>query len=873
MDRNVPYPQGIPIFGSARPIHYEGEPILRSNNIVGAEPIGFFGIKSAPATSLVSQQVAMGASNRPPTSTPEVQSPAGVPANVSTSVQDTSIQRTIAASNIPSSLFQINNTPPGILGGTRSDLTVNYQPPGSKYFGPSSGILDVPTQEQANKAWIAEQAKKYSGGNKEAYSALTFGAGFAFGAGRLVKYATDNPVAAAGEFGKSIVLSPYLIPKSIYEFVGEIRKGSPLEAGTIAGEFGAGLLVGKAGSVAYSKFIAPKINPAKVEIGENTRTIGYKPETTQWFAEGYPFKIPTRTAVELSKAGAKVTTIDTVGNRPFANSKVAFSLGKTRISDVRPLILSGNFDFGTEVKSIFKESMTGKVSLQGTKAPVPKALFDTGLPKPAAIDKFGLRGPISKASDLFETAKYETGARLYRFWIPEQRGAPSFDYLMNTKWRLAKQAGIGGVKPDRIMAAQSLFRGYKTPVNYEALAYPRALKMTEQLKAAYLGRKPPTIGTAMRGVLKDIKVPAAIPTDYRGMLRGQVKGSFFERYRVKYSPNFGKAGFRPKPGPGGLSSLNEVFKIEPTNKGQSMVSVMQQPEYLRPRKPTSRAMMEPQSTLYSTTSKSKVNELGFEFVTVGGGLKTPTSEGTGFGLFGTSNMGSGLLGGMRTRTAQAMAEQFKRLPAGSRAKNLLDNSIRETSDRLKIGTGFGTGIVTTHAVLTPQRTYSGMIGKLKEETLQEQKQKETREQKQPTRQIEGPAVYTPIRPRSSTPPFGMLETPKEYRQKMLGRKRRAKVFDVLVRRRGLFGVKSPRPIELGSALRLGKRITEGTLAASFKLANRGYREVEDTSLKSAMPDLSRFYKSRREPGVVIQLPKFRLGSLGERWEIKRARRK
>jgi hypothetical protein len=90
-----------------------------------------------------------------------------------------------------------------------------------------------------------------------------------------------------------------------------------------------------------------------------------------------------------------------------------------------------------------------------------------------------------------------------------------------------------------------------------------------------------------------------------------------------------------------------------------------------------------------------------------------------------------------------------------------------------------------------------------------------------------------------------------------------------VRRKGKF--KTVRAgLSAEEAIKLGKEKTEGSLAASFKVVGAGGTAL---SIKEAAGSLGgRFRPAKKDSTTFVQKAAFRLSSLGEKREIRSARR-
>lgn len=91
-----------------------------------------------------------------------------------------------------------------------------------------------------------------------------------------------------------------------------------------------------------------------------------------------------------------------------------------------------------------------------------------------------------------------------------------------------------------------------------------------------------------------------------------------------------------------------------------------------------------------------------------------------------------------------------------------------------------------------------------------------------------------------------------------------KGFDVQVRVRGQFKKVNAQPLSEEQAVNLGALKVKGSAAASFKVI-----PTNRPAARTAFPkqNLKNFYKSKREAGVIIQAPRNRISSPGEKREI------
>lgn len=89
-------------------------------------------------------------------------------------------------------------------------------------------------------------------------------------------------------------------------------------------------------------------------------------------------------------------------------------------------------------------------------------------------------------------------------------------------------------------------------------------------------------------------------------------------------------------------------------------------------------------------------------------------------------------------------------------------------------------------------------------------------------------------------------------------------FDVFVRRFGKFSQVNKKPLKVEEAFMTGKNVVKGSAAASFKVTKLGQPVIDVP--KSLLPS-KEFRPSKREPGVFVQQPKFRISSAGELADI------
>ncbi len=119
---------------------------------------------------------------------------------------------------------------------------------------------------------------------------------------------------------------------------------------------------------------------------------------------------------------------------------------------------------------------------------------------------------------------------------------------------------------------------------------------------------------------------------------------------------------------------------------------------------------------------------------------------------------------------------------------------------------------------------------------------------------------------------------KEILEAALKKLRKSKSFDVFVKERGKFVKKNIKPLPQGKALKLGSRITDNTLAATFRV-RKTLKKTKQKDIKfNVDKKVFRTFKRRRGVKIPIQRTfierrKFRLNTPGERRQIKGAQRK
>jgi hypothetical protein len=149
-------------------------------------------------------------------------------------------------------------------------------------------------------------------------------------------------------------------------------------------------------------------------------------------------------------------------------------------------------------------------------------------------------------------------------------------------------------------------------------------------------------------------------------------------------------------------------------------------------------------------------------------------------------------------------------------------------------------------------------------------QKPISEQKQQQEQIQKPIQLTKQKQKANiitTPPPPIEPTKTRIHFPFggrLGEGKRKKRFFAKVRRRGKFITVGNYETEV-QAFSAGKKNVLQTLGASFKVVGEGGEGI------SAPKFDNRFYMSKREAGVIIQKREFRLGSMGEKKEIRQSK--
>jgi len=99
--------------------------------------------------------------------------------------------------------------------------------------------------------------------------------------------------------------------------------------------------------------------------------------------------------------------------------------------------------------------------------------------------------------------------------------------------------------------------------------------------------------------------------------------------------------------------------------------------------------------------------------------------------------------------------------------------------------------------------------------------------------------------------------PKFTLSKEKKKQSKSKLF---VKRKGKFELKGESE-DLGSLFKRGRDIIENTASASFKVVSESGKAV----LPNVLP--SKFTKSKRESGVLVQKREFRISTAGEKFEI------
>ena len=126
---------------------------------------------------------------------------------------------------------------------------------------------------------------------------------------------------------------------------------------------------------------------------------------------------------------------------------------------------------------------------------------------------------------------------------------------------------------------------------------------------------------------------------------------------------------------------------------------------------------------------------------------------------------------------------------------------------------------------------------------------------------------TPSPPPTPPPstPFAALF--KGSKRPDVGKLVNEKGFDVFVRRRGLFGKVTARPLLREEALKLGQREVAGTAARTFKLVPSEAAPVEERLPGRFDPRVFRAPKKEAERDVFVQKSRFAISSPGEKREI------
>ena len=230
------------------------------------------------------------------------------------------------------------------------------------------------------------------------------------------------------------------------------------------------------------------------------------------------------------------------------------------------------------------------------------------------------------------------------------------------------------------------------------------------------------------------------------------------------------------------------------------------------------------------------------------------------------------------KTLRAQQEEFNDLYEGVRAGAYSSSEFQDIvqSKRRPLKTlDFKAGDVTQEVrrLIETTRGVTVFKERLGEKAAEKEKQEELSRIALRTREVvrEKVAEKTRVtqRPRtdiiSRTTLRPRFDFPQVARQRQFAASAAARLFEVLVRRGGKFKVVSEVPLPFGKAVAFGARVVQNTLAATFKLRAAGFGAVEE----AREPTLLGF-KIRGEN--YIQLPRFRLGTLGEKFEIQAARR-
>lgn len=122
---------------------------------------------------------------------------------------------------------------------------------------------------------------------------------------------------------------------------------------------------------------------------------------------------------------------------------------------------------------------------------------------------------------------------------------------------------------------------------------------------------------------------------------------------------------------------------------------------------------------------------------------------------------------------------------------------------------------------------------------------------------------------SSTVDFGIPEVPVPHTTKFSREEKKRKgLYNVLVRRHGVFGIVNSQSLGASDALELGKRVVENSAAASFRLeALPGADTNEVSSLVPRILGGGRFTTQKNHPDVYVQRNQFRISSPGELAQI------
>jgi hypothetical protein len=216
--------------------------------------------------------------------------------------------------------------------------------------------------------------------------------------------------------------------------------------------------------------------------------------------------------------------------------------------------------------------------------------------------------------------------------------------------------------------------------------------------------------------------------------------------------------------------------------------------------------------------------------------------------------------------------------------NVLIETYQPQSERMDEGLKVGVGVLEINK--EEEREISKMAPIFKEVTQQKEIQKIRQIEKVRTEPIQ--KVFTqqaiktrqpqvlviptpqPQKPKPSKPPRKRtkiippkFDDPLKRRKKPLPKKKRPEEFLAITKRYGKERVIA-RGTDLGKIIGAGKRQVKETLGATLKVKTARGKQIQLTPTKGFRP-------GKRDPLSIVQVKEGRLGTLGERREIKRAR--